>query len=300
MKIPLPGITDPHIHIFNSTAYLYASHDFSPQNKGFDMRDWQVWSSTDLINWEHRSTLFPEQTYIGKSIRGCWATDALFHKDVYYWFFSEVHESLPRHQIGVVRSHNPNGPWEDFLGRPLVPNQPKPLTAYDPCLFKENNRIYLLFGVWNYYIVELRDDLSGFASRPVPLTIINPEGPYGKGKTDDKVSLHKRAKWYYLSWGCYYAVSHSLHGPYQCKGSFLSAENIALSMRTPTWPNGPTQGRHGNFFSWKSKDYFCYCDMSNSGNRYYRSWWLSEITFETEGSIRPMAIHPDGPQVPIQ
>ena len=293
MKIPLPGITDPHIHIFNDTAYLYASHDFSPTNETFDMRDWQLWSSKDLENWKHRSTLTPEETYVGEPMSGCWATDALFHDGYYYWFFSEVREKVPLHQIGVVRSRNPDGPWEDFLHRPLVAQDAVPGHAYDPCVFEDKGRIYMIFGVWDYYLVELNEDISGFLSSAVKIDIIDPEGPYGKGKTDDKAFLHKRKNIYYLSWGCYYAVSSALEGPYQCMGSFLSEETIAPSMRTPTWPHGPTQGRHGSFFTWKGRDYFCYCDMSHSGNRYYRSWWISQIHYHADGSIKPMKIQPD-------
>jgi len=30
--IPDQGVCDPHIHIFNNKAYLFASHDFAPTN----------------------------------------------------------------------------------------------------------------------------------------------------------------------------------------------------------------------------------------------------------------------------
>ena len=33
------GLTDPHISIFGDRAYVYATHDFSPQNTGFVMKD---------------------------------------------------------------------------------------------------------------------------------------------------------------------------------------------------------------------------------------------------------------------
>ena len=51
--------------------------------------------------------------------------------------------------------------------------------------------VYILFGVWQYYIARMADDVSCVAETPQPLTINNPRGPYGEGKTDDKVSLHK-------------------------------------------------------------------------------------------------------------
>lgn len=59
--IPNQGVNDPHVRIFGDTAYLYASHDESPRNRNFVMKDWQVWSSKDLVNWTLRSTLYPDE-----------------------------------------------------------------------------------------------------------------------------------------------------------------------------------------------------------------------------------------------
>ena len=33
--VPNKGLNDPHIHIFNDTAYVYASHDKSIKNRKF-------------------------------------------------------------------------------------------------------------------------------------------------------------------------------------------------------------------------------------------------------------------------
>ncbi len=291
MNLPDAGITDPHIRIFRDRAYLYASHDFDRANTRFDMRDWQVWSSDNLLDWSLESTLKPEQTYIGKPIQGCWATDAVEHKGRYYWFFSEVVPQEDRRQIGVVVGERPGGPWKDYLKGPFLKNGIVPTEVYDPALFKDDDgRIYIIFGVWDYYIAPLLDDMTGIAEAPRRLEILDPEGPYGKGKTDDKVFLHRRNGLYYLSWGCYYAVSHTLMGPYQCKGSFLCAERIDFKMRQPTWPHGPTQGRHGSFFDWHNQSYFTYCDMSHSGNRYFRSSWISYVHYLPGGDIDPIWI----------
>jgi len=78
------GICDPHIRIFNNKAYLYASHDLSPENSGFVMPDWWIWSSDDLVHWQYESSLKPEDTYIGEPSNGCWATDVLEKGGRYY------------------------------------------------------------------------------------------------------------------------------------------------------------------------------------------------------------------------
>ena len=285
------GITDPHVRIFNNRAYLYASHDHSIVNDRFVMRDWQVWSSADLLNWTWECTLRPEETYIAKPIDGCWATDALEKDGRYYWAFSEVDEQVPLHQVGLVVGDTPIGPWRDPLGKPLLPNGCCETAAYDPCFYKEEDgEVYLLFGVWDYYIARMSADMLSLAEEPRKLTVENPEGPYGKGKTDDKVFLHKRGGLYYLSWGSYYAISRSLYGPYTCRGCIVRPELMDPRFRERTWPHGPTQGRHGSFFEWDGYWYFAYCEMAFSGNRYYRDFWISYVDYGADGEILPIAI----------
>jgi hypothetical protein len=289
------GVTDPHIRIFNDRAYLYASHDYSPDNKTFIMKDWQVWSSDDLLNWRLESTLKPEDTYIGKPMPGCWATDAVEKNGRYYWCFSEVQRRKPwLRQIGMVVSDSPGGPWKDVLGRPLLKHRCVDAEVYDPCFFKEDNGdVYILFGVWDFYMAKMSDDMLSVAEKPGPLEIINPRGPYGKGKTDDKVFLHKRKGIYYLSWGSYYATSDTIDGTYTYRGCIVDPAKMEKRFRERTWPHGPTQGRHGSFFEWKGQWYFAYCEMCFSGNRYYRDFWISPVYYRENGEIEPIFINSD-------
>lgn len=286
------GVNDPHIHIFNERAYLYASHDFSVKNTRFVMKDWQVWSSDDLLNWQLESTLKPEDTYIGAPMDGCWATDAVEKDGRYYWAFSEVNRPIV--QIGMVTSDAPGGPWRDELGKPLLPTRCVDTEVYDPCFFKEDDgNVHILFGAFDYYIARMADDMRSVAEKPQPLTVINPQGPYGKGKTDDKVSLHKYNGRYYLSWGSYYATADTLRGPYTYRGCIVDPSRMEPRFRERTWPHGPTQGRHGNFFEWKEQWYFTYCEMCFSGNRYFRDFWISPVFYRDNGDIEPIYINSD-------
>ena len=285
------GVTDPHIRIFDDRAYLYTSHDHSPQNKSFVMKDWQVWSSDDLLCWTLESTLKPEETYIDRPFDGCRATDAVEKNGRYYWCFSEVDTQADRHQIGMVVADSPTGPWKDVLGRPLLRDGCVDTRVYDPCFFKEDDgAVYLLFGVWDYYIVQMSADMPAPLGEPRRIEIIDPQGPYGKGKTDDKVFLHKRRGIYYLSWGSYYAASDRLEGPYTYRGCIVDPEKMEKRFRDFTWPHGPTQGRHGSFFEWKDRWFFAYCEMCFSRNRYYRDLWISDVSYGTNGDIEPIVI----------
>ncbi|MEL7160818.1 MAG: family 43 glycosylhydrolase, partial [Bacteroidota bacterium] len=241
--VPNRGLNDPHIHIFNDTAYVYATHDKSAANTQFVMEDWWIWSSPDLVNWTHRSTLDPADTYIGGDFGGCWATDVGHHNGKYYWYFSEKNQ-----QTGVAVGPSPVGPWRDALGKPLLTEDLTPTDEYDMAIFAEDGKHYILFGVWDYYLAELGDDMISLAEAPRKVEFDRLVGPYGEGKTDDKPYLHKYGDTYYLSWGAFYATAPNLYGPYTYRGTVMDASSFAPGYDTPTWPHGFLQGRHGSFF----------------------------------------------------
>ncbi|TBN03694.1 carbohydrate-binding protein [Hyunsoonleella flava] len=289
--VPNQGLNDPHIHIFNDTAYVYASHDKSKENKKFIMEDWWVWSSPDLVNWKKRSVLNPKDTYIGKDFTRCWATDAAYKNGKYYWYFSEGNE-----QTGVVVGDTPVGPWKDVLGKPLLNSDLTPTHEYDMAVFEDNGEHYIIFGVWDYYIAKLNDDMISLAETPKKIEITGVRGPYntdGSNKempSDDKPFLHKYNGKYYLSWGCFYAMSDNLYGPYDYKDSVIKEESFAEGYNAPTWPNGFLQGRHGSFFEWHNQWYYVYCDISQTGNRYFRDSFISYVHYKANGEMATIRV----------
>ncbi len=289
------GVNDPHIHIFGDTAYLYASHDKSSRNDEFIMEDWQVWSSDDLVHWTLRSTLYPHQTYLRDQpgFASAWATDVAEKNGQYFWYFSEGNR-----QTGVVVGDSPVGPWRDPLGEPLLRQDLTPTHEYDPGLYSEGDNRYIIFGVWDYHLAKLGEDMISLAETPRKIEIRGARGPYTltngtpfDGKlTDDKPFLHKHGDLYYLSWGAFYATSKELYGPYDYRGVLITDESFPTGLSSPTWPTGPQQGRHGSFFTWHGQTYFAYCDISQSGNRYFRDTFISFVHYRDDGSIAPIRV----------
>lgn len=285
------GLNDPHIHIFNDTAYVYASHDKSINNDKFIMENWWVWSSPDLVNWTKRSELSPKDTYIRKDYVNCWATDVAYKNGKYYWYFSEGNK-----QTGVVVGNSPVGPWKDVLGKPLLNSSLTPTHEYDISIFEENGEHFIIFGVWDYYIAKLHENMISLAETPKKITINNPRGPYnldGENKkmpTDDKPFVHKYNGKYYLSWGCFYAMADNLYGPYEYKDTIIKEESFAKGYDAPTWPNGFLQGRHGSFFTWHNQWYYAYCDISQTGNRYFRDSFISYLHYKDNGEMATIRV----------
>ncbi|MFR9566384.1 MAG: hypothetical protein SNH13_03915 [Rikenellaceae bacterium] len=70
------GISDPHICVFNDTIYLFSGHDSSPEDRTWTMRDWRVYQTCDLVNWQQINTISPKDNFMGESTIDCWAGDA--------------------------------------------------------------------------------------------------------------------------------------------------------------------------------------------------------------------------------
>jgi hypothetical protein len=297
-------VCDPQVRIYDDQVYMYSTHDTSPDNKFFHMDDWQVWHSADLVGWELVSTLKPEQTYFGKPSSQCWATDAARRNGKYYFYFS-----MGPTDIGVIEGPSPAGPWRDPLGKPLIAKGQVKTESRDPGILQEpDGTSYIVFGTFDYYIARLNDDMISLAEEPRLIKIENPEGPYGKGKTDDKPFLHKREGKYYLSWGCYYGLSDSPYGPFACKGSIITPDRLSAEFRDETNRTGrfapPPQfapkdwlglDRHGSFFELFGQWYFICNDQALPGSTpYFRNSVLSYVRYRNNGEIDPVRITTTG------
>jgi arabinoxylan arabinofuranohydrolase len=292
---PLPqvkaGMTDPHIHVYDGVAYLTVGHDSSIYNKHFNMDYWAMYSSRDLVNWKTEYTLRPEETFIGKPDKACWATDFIKKDGRFYWYISQHNLA-----IGVMTAQSPGGPWTDPLGKPMIKQGTVPTDPYDPAVVEYNGNYYIIFGVWNYYIARLNNDMISLAEEPRKIIINNPRGPYnldGKNKespTDDKPFVHIYNGKFYLSWGCFYAMSDNMYGPYEYKDAILNDSSFAAGYKEPTWPKGFRQGRHGSFFQMNHQWYFSYCDISQTGNRFFRSSFISYVHYKENGEMAPIRV----------
>ena len=196
----------------------------------------------------------------------------------------------------MVVGDTPVGPWKEPLGKPLLTSELTPTHEYDMAIFEENGAHYIIFGVWDYYIAKLNDDMVSLAEAPKKITINNPRGPYnrdGENKdmpTDDKPFVHKFNGKYYLSWGVFYGMSDNLYGPYDYIDTIMKETSFAEGYAQPTWPNGFLQGRHGSFFEWHNQWYFAYCDISKTGNRYFRDTFISYIHYKANGEMATIRV----------
>jgi len=257
--LPGQGVTDPHMRVIGDRVWLFASHDADKQSFDFDMRNWQIWSTSDMINWKLETTIKPTETYIGPS-HECWAPDAIDRNGKVYFYFSHC-----VHSTGVMVADQPEGPYKDALGEPLLPKGLTPTLSYDPGIFidvDEAQSPYIVFGSLpphgaGYYIAKLAEDMISLAEEPrkVELDVI----------ADDKPALHYHNGRYYLTWQSFYAVSDNVYGPYQYVGN----TNAAFE--------------HGCYFEWNNQWFHAYGVQDPTAT--YRNTALNYVHFKDNGEM---------------
>ena len=141
--IPKQGVCDPHVLIWGGKAYMFSTHDRGPENTGFHMDDWRIFSSDDLLNWKLEYTFHPEDTFLGPCDE-CYATDAAERNGKIYLYFSKGQQCT-----GVAVSENgPAGPFRDALGKPLLPAGLADTPSYDPAVFIDDDENHTPYIVW--------------------------------------------------------------------------------------------------------------------------------------------------------
>lgn len=262
--IPDVGMSDPHIRVYDDTIYLYCGHDSHPNDSIWIMKEWRVFSTTDLHNWKLEGNISPRDNYMDDKSTDCWAGDGATRNGKYYFYFSDR-----KRGIGVMGSDNPGGPFRDALGKPLV----SPL--HDPTILVDDDpgqTPYIIYGDKSdsYYIARLNENMISLAEPPKAVEIRGDEWEKAP-MWMDKNYLFKHNDTYYLSWGRDYATSKSVYGPYTCVGAVGQGHHL-------------NEFAHGSFFWWRGQFYHIWCYYIREGYK-YRETVISYCHFDDDGGL---------------
>lgn len=152
MRSPvLPGLyADPNIARFGDYYYVYATTDGVA---GWGGKDFYVWKSKDLADWERSAepflTLDGENGNVPWATGNAWAPTIIERDGKYYFYFSGHNPTYNRKTLGVAVADSPEGP---FTAQPtaMVLNNEAITSgqAIDPSAFQdpETGKYYLFWG----------------------------------------------------------------------------------------------------------------------------------------------------------
>ncbi len=278
-KVILPDFhADPSAHAWAGRYWIYPSTDEPGSTSWRQMKSWNCYSSTDLVNWERHGEIFSLDK-ISWAKNAAWAPDCMERNGKYYFYFPAAL------QIGVAVSDNPDGPFEDALGKPLITAEEAAgcqTRAIDPNIFiDDDGRAYLFFsGGEHVGVVELNEDM------------VSKRGPVQKLALEhcaEGIWVHKRNGIYYFSYprqvraagkliqDLVYSTSTNILGPYDYRGTILA-----------------TGGRNVHHSTMQVGEQWYLFYHVEGPSPYERRVCAEYLYHDDDGSIRPIAMTGEG------
>jgi beta-xylosidase len=229
-----PGwYADPEAVIFDSTYWIYPTY-----SDDFDRQVFMdAFSSKDLQRWEKHERII-DTTNVKWASRAMWAP-AIIRKDNQYFLFFSANDVRPGEigGIGVAVSDKPEGPFKDYLGKPLINEIENGAQPIDQFVFQHtDNSYYMIYGGWGHCnIVRLKDDFTGLVPFEDGKTFheITP-----KGYVEGPIMFTRNSKYYFMwsegGWGgpdyrVAYAMSDSPFGPFERIGTILQQDTTVAT-----------------------------------------------------------------------
>jgi hypothetical protein len=254
-----------------------------------------AFSSVDLLQWQKHSRIL-DTSRVKWAKRAMWAPAILSHHQKYFLFFAanDIQNNQEYGGIGVAVADRPEGPFNDYLGRPLIDRFYNGAQPIDQFVFRDDDgNIYMYYGGWRHCnMVQLNNDLNGFIpfSDGTVFKELTPEG-YVEGPF-----LFKRKGKYYFMWSeggwtgpdysVAYAISDSPAGPFKRIGKILQQD-----------PAIATGAGHHSVLSIAGKDqYFIVYHRRplTEKDANSRETCMDEMKFDDNGFILPVKITREG------
>lgn len=268
---------DPAALVHNDTFYIYTGHDEQIEGgKPFLMKDWHVFSSTDMINWKDHGAVLSLKDF-SWAVANAWAGQCVYRDGKFWWYVPMSHRIKKGFAIGVAVSDSPTGPFKDARGSAIITNDMTTQVAIDwddidPTVFiDDDGQGYMFWGNTCCKYVKLKRNMIETEG---PIEVVDlptfTEAPY----------IHKKGDTYYLSYASAfpeyidYAISKSIKGPWTYQGRLNDLVK-----------NSPTN--HQSIVEYKGKWYFVYQNGGlPTGGEFRRSVCIDELNYNADGTIQ--------------
>jgi beta-xylosidase len=276
---------DPTVIEHNGTVYLYTGHDEPPPGvDNYVMNDWLCFSSTDMVNWkEHPVPLKAADFSWAKG--DAYASKVIYRNNKFYWYVAVTPASAKGKAIGVAVADHPAGPFSDARGSALISHDMIPATSnekanMDPTVvLDDDGHAYIFWGGKQCYYARLAQNMIELGGPVHTITLPGfMEGAH----------VYKRKDWYYLMYGYQlpekvaYAMSKSIHGPWQFSGI---VNETAANCET----NRPAT------LDFKGKTYFFYHNGTlQHGGSHRRSVCVDYLYYNDDDTIRTVIMTRQG------
>ena len=284
----LPGwYADPEAHVFNGEYWIYPTYSAPYDQQTF----LDAFSSKDLVTWQKHERIV-DTSRVKWVRRALWAPSIVEKDGWYYLFFgaNDIQNDQQMGGIGVARSRSPAGPFEDYLGKPLIDRFHNGAQPIDQFVFKDHDgAYYIVYGGWRHCnIARLNADFTGFIPFADGTTFkeITPtgyvEGAYMLLKDGKYYFMWSEGGWTGPNYAVAYAVGTSPLGPFERVGRILQQNPLVAT----------GAGHHSVVQSPRSSKWYIVYHRRplREKDRNSRVVCIDELKFNPDGTIAPVEI----------
>ncbi|KAA8475189.1 glycosyl hydrolase family 43 [Arcticibacter tournemirensis] len=287
-----PGwYADPEGAVFGKQYWIYPTYSAKYEKQVF----FDAFSSNDLVNWKKHERVL-DTANVKWAKKAVWAPSIVSKDKKYYLFFgaNDIQNDNESGGIGVAVSDKPQGPFKDYLGKPLIDKFHNGAQPIDQFVFHDKDgKYYLIYGGWRHCnIARLKDDFTGF----IPFedgSVFKEITP--KGYVEGPFMFIRNGKYYFMwseggwtgpDYSVAYAIADSPMGPFERIGKILQQDasvatgaghhSVVHNKKDDAWyivyhrrPLGETDGNH-------------------------RVVCIDKMEFDSEGLIKPVKITFEG------
>jgi beta-xylosidase len=221
-----PGwYADPEGAVFGKEYWIYPTYSAAYKKQVF----FDAFSSPDLVHWTKHPAVLDTQRIRWAKL-AMWAP-AIVKKDKRYYLFFSANDMQKDGDggIGVAVASAPQGPFKDYLGKPLISEIHHGAQPIDQFVFLDKDgQYYMIYGGWGHCnIAKMKNDFTGLLSfdNGVVFKEITP-----KGYVEGPFMFIRNGKYYFMwsegGWGgpdyrVAYAIADSPVGPFTRIGTIL-------------------------------------------------------------------------------
>lgn len=224
---------DPEGIIFDDKYWIYPTYS-APYNEQVFM---DAFSSPDLVTWTKHKRII-DTAAVKWAKRAMWAPAIVKKDDHYFLFFAanDIQNDNEKGGIGIGIAKQPEGPYKDYLGKPLLDKFHNGAQPIDQFIFQDKDgQYYMIYGGWRHCnIVKLKDDFTGFIpfEDGTVFKEITPEGyvegPFMFIRNGKYYFMWSEGGWTGPNYSVAYAIADSPFGPFKRIGKILKQDaNIA-------------------------------------------------------------------------
>lgn len=226
----LPGwYADPEAAIFKNKYWIYPTYS--------DIYEKQVhldaFSSPDLVHWTKHARIL-DSSAVKWAKKAMWAPAIVQKGKKYFLFFSanDIQNNAEYGGIGVAVSDKPQGPFKDYLGKPLIDQFYHGAQPIDQFVFQDKDgQYYIIYGGWRHCnMAKVKPDFSGIEPMPDGSLFkeITPdnyvEGPFMFMRNQKYYFMWSEGGWTGPDYSVAYGIADSPFGPFKRVGKILQQD----------------------------------------------------------------------------